>query len=246
MTRSVADAAAMLRIIAGFDERDPSSSREPVPDYLAEQAHVASGLRIGIDWGYVEGSTDPEQVGAVRAVAGLLADNGHQLVDVNIPYHAVTAQWPVTTAVEALHAHRETWPARRAEYGHLGDLLELGESFSAQDYMLAEMSRREFAAHFAGEWARCDVMLSPSFGLYAPPREGTPEMDEAEGDLVETLKFTAPFDASGSPTLSIPWQAGSLAIPTSIQLIGQCFEEATLVALGQAIESWRGPLAHPG
>jgi amidase len=245
MTRSVADAAAMLRIIAGFDEQDATSSREPVPDYLADAAHVPPGLRVGVDWGYVEGGTAPEQVSAVRAVADLLAAHGHQLVDVVIPYHAVSAQWPVTTAVEALHAHRETWPGRKAEYGSLGDLLELGESFSAQDYMLAELSRREFVAHLAGEWARCDVMLCPSYGLYAPPREGTPEMDEAEGDLAETLKFTAPFDASGSPTLSIPWHAGPRRVPTSIQLIGRDFDEATLVGLGMAIETWRGPLVHP-
>ncbi len=245
ITRSVADAAAMLSVIAGFDERDPTSSREPVPDYLAERPEAACGLRIGIDWGYVEGGTDPEQVSAVRAVADLLADNGHRLVDVVVPYHAVSAQWPVTTAVEALHAHRETWPERRAEYGHLGELLELGATFSAQDYMLAELSRRAFTAHLAGEWARCDVMLSPSCGLYAPPREGTPEMDEAEGDLAETLKFTAPYDASGNPTLSIPWHVGSRRIPTSIQLIGRHFAEGTLIGLGLAVERWRGPLAHP-
>jgi len=144
MTRSVADAAVVLGIIAGFDEYDLTSSRRPVIDFLAPDANKQAELRIGIDWGYVEGGTDPEQVAAIRDVADLLVDSGHHLVDVSIPYQAVSAQWPVMTAVEALHAHSDTWPKRSADYGHLAGLLELGQTIGAQDYMLVEMVRRDF------------------------------------------------------------------------------------------------------
>jgi amidase len=243
MTRYVRDAAAMLGIIAGLDENDPTSSHEAVPDYL--DARAGADLRIGVDWAYVEGGTDPEQVAAVKAVSELLVDSGHSLVDITIPYHETSAQWAVTTAVESRHAHRDTYPARKSEYGHLADLMELGDAVTATDYMLAEMSRRRFAAHLNRSFADCDVVLCPTIGPYAPPREGTPEMDEIVADLAETLKFTAPYDASGSPTLSVPWLPGSKGIPTSVQLVGRHFDEPTLLGLGQSIEQWRGPLAHP-
>lgn len=244
MTRYVRDAAAMLGIIAGLDENDPTSSHERVPDYL--DARAGEGLRVGVDWSYIEGGTDPEQVAAVKAVSERLVDSGHTLVDITIPYNETSAQWAITTAVEVRHAHRETYPERKAEYGHLADLLELGETVPASDYMLAEMSRRRFTAHLNRTLADCDVVLCPTIGPYGPPVEGTPEMDEVMNDLEETLKFTAPFDASGSPTLSVPWLPGSKGIPTSVQLVGRHFDEPTLLGLGEAIEEWRGSLAHPG
>lgn len=245
MTRSVADAAAMLGIIAGRDPQDPTSSAKAVPDYLAELSGSISNLRIGIDQAYVSGNTDRELTQAVKEVSDFLKSKGCELVDITIPFEEISNGWVVTTAVEAAHAHRDSYPAQKDQYGHIGDLLALGLTISAETYMQIELQRRAFMAHLEGVFNDCDLVLCPSMPLYAPPREGTPEMDEAEGDLAQTLKFTAPFDYSGSPTLSIPWRAGSKNIPLGIQLVGRHFEEGTLLRVGEAIEKERGVIIYP-
>ena len=81
--------------------------------------------------------------------------------------------------------------------------------------------------------------------LYGLPNEGSPETDAAEEGLAAMLKFTAPFDYSGSPTLSIPWKSVDGGVPASVQLIGPDFGEHLLIDLGRALESARGELAHP-
>ena len=68
-------------------------------------------------------------------------------------------------------------------------------------------------------------------------------MDEAESDLTETLKFTAPYDFSGNPTLSIPWPAATGEVPASFQLVGRHFDEGGLIRLGRLLEEQRGELA---
>ena len=81
--------------------------------------------------------------------------------------------------------------------------------------------------------------------LYGLPHEGSVEMDAAAEDLAATLKFTAPFDYSGSPTLSIPWQSVRGGVPASVQLIGPDLGEHLLIDVGRELESARGELAHP-
>lgn len=245
MTRSVADAAAMLEIIAGFDHDDPTSSSVPVPKYLEAVDGGTKGLRVGIDSNYVGGGTHSELVDAVNEVGVCLESLGCEIVDIKIPFESICNGWPITTAVEALHAHRNTYPEQKARYGPIGELLELGSSIDAGTYMQVEMERRAFKARLEEIFSTVDVILCPSMPLYAPPKEGSPEMDEAEQSLADTLKFTAPYDYSGSPTLSIPWRPGSRKIPLSVQLIGRDFEEALLLQLGHTIEMHAAEDMHP-
>ncbi len=82
MTRTVADCAAMLGVIAGEDERDTTSARVPVPDYLAALGEDVAGKRIGIADAYLRQSVDPEVVGLVEnAIATLRASGGDRRRD---------------------------------------------------------------------------------------------------------------------------------------------------------------------
>ncbi len=245
MTRSVADAAAMLEIIAGQDSLDLSSSPKIVNRYTQALDKDVKGLRIGIDLRYIEENVHPEIVQAIYEVRTALESAGCQFVEVSVAHAEISSHWAATAAVEMLHGHHVTYPSRKAEYGALGELLAMAETLPAASYMQAEMCRREFTVQLEQIFLQCDVMLCPSMSLYASPREGTPEMDGVISDLAETIRFTAPYDCSGSPTLSIPWRPGSVGIPTGIQLVGRHFEESVLVTLGSRIEKLRGPLSHP-
>lgn len=245
MTRTVTDAAAMLQIIAGVDVNDPTSCNAPVPDYLAPSGRDLTSLRIGFDARYNEEGTSPEHVAAVHEVLDVLRSRGCKTVPVNIPWRAVSENWAITTGVEAAHAHRESFPERRSEYGPIANLLDLGLSVTAETYMLVELERRSLVAQLQGIFSQCDLIVSPSMPMYGLPHEGSVEMDTAEEDLGATLKFTAPFDYSGSPTLSIPWQSVRGSVPASVQLIGPELGEHLLIDVGRELESARGGLAHP-
>ena len=240
MTRSVKDAAAMLSIIAGVDADDPTTSRLPVVDYLQSAEGDVRGLTIGVDWRFAGENLDPEVAGAVKDAVARLESAGATIREVTIPWEAVARGWPITCAVEAAHAHRDTFPARRADYGPIADLLELGGALPAAAYMEVELARREFKAALNGVFQQADVIICPSMSFAAIAKEGSPEADEAEQDLAQTLRFTAPFDYSGSPTLSIPWAPGEKGVPLSIQLVARDFQEDLLVNAGVALEALGG------
>ncbi|MEQ8299488.1 MAG: amidase [Hyphomonas sp.] len=245
MTRSVKDAALMLGIIAGHDPLDSTSSSMPVDDYGASIGVDFAGTRVGIDWRYIEDDTDPEQVRAVEDVMKLLGSLGCSFHDVDLQEMASSHKWMVTTAVEAMHSHRDTWPERAGEYGSISKLLEYAGTVSAEDYMLAEMARCEIRAQLDKCFQSVDVLLLPSVPNYAGPKEEPASFEDIMATLETSIRFTAPYDYSGSPTLSVPWRPGSKRLPTSVQLIGRDYDEALLCRLGCAIEESRGALTNP-
>lgn len=236
MTRSVADAAAMLEIIAGRDEKDPTSSHLPVPDYLASLNQPIKGLRIGVDERFNADGIDPEVVTAIEQALAMLGESRCEIRNIHVPYEKMSAGWPVTCALEAAHAHRETWPSRASEYGSIGQLLEFGKTITAENYLEQDLARRVFKSELNGIFQDVDLILCPSMPSASLPKEGSPETDKAEQDLGLTLRFTAPFDFSGNPTLSIPWNKGKSGVPLSVQLIARDFEEELLISVGSCLE----------
>ena len=217
----------------------------PVDDYAASLGGDLSGMRIGIDTTYIEKDTDPEQVRAVSEVMSLLASRGCTFHDVDLLGMAASHKWMVTTAIEALHAHRDTYPRRADEYGTIAELLEYASTLSAEDYMKAELSRRAIRAQLDKAFQRVDVLLLPSVPHYAAPKEQPLAFEQILSTLETSIRFTAPYDYSGSPTLSVPWHPGSKGLPTSVQVIGRDYQEALLCRLGAAIEAERGALTNP-
>lgn len=248
MTRSVADAAAMLQVIAGFDAQDPTTLREPVPDYTAALGPNLDGLRIGVDETYVTRGMDPEVASIVLRSTEVLAAAGAQLVKIRFPdvAEAVSA-WTTICAPEAAVAHAGLYPERAQEYGPgLTPLLDAGRGFSAMDYAKAHEARLRFRGELAGVFEDVDLVLCPSMGVATPSAGLTG--DDAKA-LATLLRFTAAFDFSGSPTISLPCGFTTDGMPVSLQLIGRHLDEVTLLAAANAYEcatDWhtrRPPLA---
>ena len=113
MTRSAADAGAMLGVIAGLDPNDPTTLAAPIPDYLAGLETGVRGLRIGIDTTYNEAGVDADIVGALREARRVLEGLGASIREVKVPdYDAVAAGWGFYAGVEAAIVHAATYPAR--------------------------------------------------------------------------------------------------------------------------------------
>ena len=234
LTRSVADAAAMLQAIAGADPQDPTAARRAVPDYVAALAEGVRGLRLGVDAAFITAQVDPAVSRAVFAAIEVLQAQGAEVVPVTVPpVDQPIADWITICSTEALAAHQATYPARADEYGPFRQLLEQGATFSGCDYAQAQIGRERFAAEFQTVFHVADVLVCPTMPMGAPvvDAEGLPTVPSSVRS-----RFTYPFNFSRNPTLSVPCGFDDDRMPVSLQLVGRHFDEATLCRLGHAFQ----------
>jgi amidase len=238
MTRTVADAAAMLAVIAGHDSAEPTSRREPVEDYAAALERGVGGLTIGLDERFIAGST-PEVATAVLAAVRTLERLGAKLVAVTVPdVEPCLSAWTTLCAAEAAAAHARSYPSRAAEYGPgFRSFLEIGSELRGADYANAHFVRERFAGELRGLFAEIDLLACPSMPSAGLPVADLPPDARGLGDSSPLLRFTAPFNMSRNPTLSLPCGPASGGPPPSLQLVARELGEATLLQAGAAFES---------
>ena len=239
MTRSVADAGIMLAAIAGPDPNDPTSLPSPVPNMLDGIGQGIQGVRIGFDENYATSDIDVELAEAVRAGVEVLADQGAEIVEVQLPdVEAYVSAWPTLCSAEAVGAHTATYPSQRDAYGPwFRGWLDMGAKVTGADYARANNLRAACTGHLRRVFAEIDVLVCPS--MSAPPHVVTPEMlygSYGARDL-KFQRFTVPFDYNGAPTLSVPCGMNSEGLPLSIQFVGKHLTEPLLCRVGHAYES---------
>jgi amidase len=249
MTRSVEDAAIVLRTIAGHDPRDATSLPQPVPDYTAELGQDLKGVRIGVDEGYSTDGVAPEVASAVASATEVLAGLGAELCEVRMPPtgHLANAAWIPLLAVEAARAHAKHFPARADEYGPtVRALIELGHATSAEGYAAAHLERLAFSARLSGLFEEVDLLACPAIPFPPPPAALFGNMNLDANAPLEILRFTAPHDLSGSPTLTLPCGFTDGGLPLALQLVARHLGEPLLCRAGHAYEQateWH--LRHP-
>ena len=239
MTRSVADAGIMLEAIAGFDPNDPTSLPNPVPNMLEGIGQGIAGVRIGFDENYATNDIDIELADAVRAGVEVLADQGAEIVEVQMPdVDEYVSAWPTLCSAGAVAAHAATYPSQRDDYGlWFRGWLDMGAQVSGADYAKANNLRAACTGHLRRVFEGIDVLVCPS--MSAPPHVVTPEMlygAYGARDL-KFQRFTVPFDYNGAPTLSVPCGMNSEGLPLSIQFVGKHLTEPLLCRVGHAYES---------
>jgi amidase len=249
MARTVADAAAVLQSIAGHDEADPTSAPVLVHDYVAAAqgpSNGAAGLRVGVDRSSLA-DLDEEICAKFDTALHHLADAGARIVEVELPAVAadLSERWIVTCGSEMLVGHAAFFPSRAGDYGPaLRMALELAQGMPAEEYARTHLLRLRFAGELTRLFNGVDVFACPSIGISAPAGISVldPEVAQMMGKL---MRFTAPFNFSGSPTISLPCGLRSDGVPASLQLVGRHFEETTLIGAAAAYEANAERVAMP-
>lgn len=248
MTRTVEDAARMLAVIAGQDSNDSTSLDAPVPNYM-DCSDDIRGLRIGVDWRYASMGVRDEVVSGTRDAVAALEALGAEVVEIEIPadYKTLVEEWGITCGVDCAKAHAGLFPEQAALYGpSLARLLELGLNVDRTRYNELEVIRANFRQALDEILGRVDMIAAPCMTTLPPT---IAEM-EAEGgfdepDLAPFITFTAPFDYSGHPTITLPIGQHESGLPLSFQLVGRYLEEGTLIRAGLAFERQVGAMPHP-
>lgn len=238
MTRSAADAGAMLGAIAGADPKDPTASLARVPNYLAGMQRGLRGLRVGIDarWNSegVDAATLKVMEGALAAVRSL----GAEVREVTFPDPAqVIADWFPLCGVEAAVVHESTYPARKDMYGPaLAGLLDLGRTQSGTDYQKIVLNRLAFSGRVRAMFEGIDLLLMPSQGVASPTLERMLTFGQDADLMSAMLRYTCPLDMSGSPTITLPGGFTDAGTPVAFQFVSRHFEEELLVRAGWAFQ----------
>lgn len=238
MTRSAEDAAAMMQAIAGHDPADPTSVSLPVPDYLAELSQGIAGIRIGVDASLIEPRCSPDVAAAFRQAVGTLAALGAVVVEAKCPdLRPMVDGWAALCGSETALAHAATYPARADEYGTaLKGLIELGRATTGPALADVLIARDRFREELRRLFDSIDLLALPAqpIGPVTLPRRAelrrTPETSRA------LQVFTAPFDLSGSPTLTLPCGISGEGLPIGFQLVGRHFEEGLTLRAGHAFQ----------
>lgn len=246
ITRSCADAARLFDVLAGHDPLDANSVDRPPPDATAALGRGVEGLRIGVDERWISEGVDPAVTGAAESAARRLEEAGARRVAVRTPDASVLVEgWGLTAGVEAALAHSERFPERRSAFGpSFAALLDLGHRSSALHYAALERAREDYRRALDLLLHEVDVLVLPAMPFRVPDA-GSMERGERPAGEADPITFTAPFDYSGHPALTLPAGLDGDGLPLSFQLVGRAFEEETLFALGAAWERLRGPAAVP-
>lgn len=239
MARSAQDCAAILQAIAGWDANDPTSIDSPVQDYMAGVGRSIRGMKIGIDRTYASFGVDADVVEALEGAIAVFEDLGARIVDVSFPdYEDLVARWIMMCSVEAAIAHEETYPDRAGEYGpELSQLIDEGRRTPGIDVARGTQLRLAFTEALATLFRDIDCMLIPTMPVPIPTLE---KMGEYGGDpsvLNGLLRFTAPFDFSGSPAITLPIGLDRRGLPLSMQLVAPHLREDTLIRAGHAYQT---------
>jgi amidase len=252
LTRTVAETAELLDVLSGYEVGDATWAPPPSEPFAAAAKREPGRLRIGYTTtAAIEADLDPTCEQAVEDAAQLLAELGHHVEEIPAP-------WGGTDLLEVFTMVFGTPIAMGIFFGGMvtgrepaAELVEplswtIWEGIrerSALDYLLARTQLTGIARGIISVWETYDVVLTPGLSE-RPVRIG--EIDACSDDPWEDFRrsgrftpYTAIFNVTGQPAISVPLFHGDDGLPTSVQLAGRPADEGTLLALAAQLEAAR-------
>jgi amidase len=239
IARCVMDAALMLSILEGRDPKDPSTRTDPKSDYYGAARKGLDGFKIGLDPIYCSKGCDTEMSAATFKAVDLLKVAGATIVTLSAPELENAAEhWLNICSVDALIAHKGLFPERREDYGPVfRALLEHGEKVTSVEYAEATRQRQHTTALINELLTKTDVIVCPAMPTIAGPQTDYPPQQVASvEDIGPLVKFAAPTNFSGHPSITIPNGFSANGIPTGMQFIGRHGDEASIIRAAAAYE----------
>jgi amidase len=238
MTRSAADAAAVLGVIAGPDAHDPTALQAPVPNYLAGLERGIRGLRLGVDPELNRGGVDAPTVQVVEEAVRVLAELGAEVREVRFPpIDAAVESWLALCGVETALAHASTYPSQAERYGGaLKGLIEVGRDLGGTELARILLIREELRGRVAALFQDIDLLAIPAQFQASPTIAQMATLGEDPDAINRLLRFTAPFDMTGSPTITLTGGFTPAGLPIAFQLVARHLEEDLLCRAGHAFQ----------
>ncbi len=237
MARRVADARAMLGVMAGIDARDWLQGPASLPP-LDAVARSFRGLRIGY-WSRPPcGAVAPEIATAVDAAVAALRGLGAEVTPVDLPagdlIETFETLWYTGAAARAATLSPE---ARETLDPGLREAIAAGEGLDAVTYVRAMAARAEFGRAMEALAARFDVLVSPAAAVL--PFEAGLEVPRGSGcrRWIDWAGFSFPINLSQQPAAVVPCGRSASGLPIGLQMIGPRGGDAGVLDVAQAFET---------
>ena len=236
MTWTVEDTAYMMQALAGYDPKDPTTSTAPVPDYSLSLREDIKGLIIGVPRHFFfapHESVNPEVVATVEKGLKVLEGLGANLQEVTIPsLEYVRAANSVIMLSEAFAYHEKNLQTRPHDFGEMVRArFRIGGLFSASDYVQSQRIRKVVNRECAEVLQKVDVLVTPTMTQPAAAFEGYDATSNITG-----RSFTAPFNLTGLPAISVPCGFTASGLPVGMQIAGKPFDEPGVIRAAYAYQ----------
>src|SRR3989442_2740325 len=259
ITKTVKDAAIVLRTIAGHDSMDSTSADLPVPDYVAELEKPVQGLKIGVAKEYLGEGLDREVRYAVEAAIQKLEKLGCKIVEISLPHtkYAIPTYYIVATAEASSNLARfdgvrygyRTKDARTLSEMYrrsrdqgfgaevkrrimLGSYV-LSAGYYDAYYLKAQRVRTLLTRDFEEAFHKVDAIVTPTSPT-AAFRLGERSNDPLAMYLADVYTVTA--DLVGIPGISVPCGETKEKLPIGLQILGKHFDESGILRLAHAYQ----------
>jgi aspartyl-tRNA(Asn)/glutamyl-tRNA(Gln) amidotransferase subunit A len=245
MTRTVADAAAMMTVLAGYDVSDPACRDEPVPDYAAALGQSISGLRIGVCRNHFFGRNQAAVEAAVETAITDLGRAGASIIEFRLPNldYGLAAIFTIELASSTAYHDLALQAGRTAYYtADVRELVEMGRFVTAVDYLKAEQLRQVLMADMAYAFDTVDVIVGPTLPLTAW-RAGVESVQIAgspESPLAASWRLTYPYNLTGLPAISLPCGLDPDGLPIGLQIAAKPFDELMVLRVAHLYERGHG------
>ncbi len=251
VSRSVMDTARFLDVISGYEVGDATWAPPPAEPFAVSAAREPKKLRIALTVESPLGTpVDPRHVQAARDAAQLLASLGHEVEEAAPPNWRVEQLLPtfkllwgagIASGVQYGATVTKRMPSPELVEPLTWMFYQYGVSGRASDVIGATVRMQNYARTLVGFFTAYDVLLTPGLGQ-RPLRVGELNTSGADSEAefnkaILFSPFTATFNVTGQPAISLPLYQGDDGLPLSVQLVGQPLDEGTLLSLASQLEA---------
>jgi amidase len=243
VTRSVADSALWLDVVAGRADGDAEAARPPATTFAEAAATRPGALRIAVSTNPGPSTlvkVRPEVERAVEQTAELLRTLGHQ-VEHRDPAYGFLPPLFMPRWLRGIHDDATSLPHPERLERRVRRLVAAGKLFSRDAVARARSAEPQFTARVGEVFRDFDVLLTPTIPMPPWPLlrfEGRSVVGATIG-AADITPFTIPWNLSGQPAASVPAGFTDQGLPLAVQLIGRPHDETTLLSLSGQLEAER-------
>ncbi len=252
ITRTVADAALMLNVMAGPDERDRRTLPASGVDYLEGLDDGIEGLRVAYTCDLSAPAVDPEVAEITRKAAFAMSELGCEVAEEDPGIMDMSGDLTMLVIAEQAAVHSENLDEDLEKmYPAFAPFIMLEPSLDAADIARIAFHREDIWDRLWRFFSRYDLLLTPTtacaaFDLKEGPMTCPDEINGIPMTPANWIAFTHPFNFTGQPAASVPCGFTASGLPVGLQIVGRRYDETTVLRASAAFENafpWSG--RHP-